>query len=147
MIWPGPNWSRKDPSLPYSTTVPASEDDTGVMDYSLWSEIGDTFMVKSNITNWFKCSPNGGSLVTLTQGSLDCSIVKHLVDDESLCGSVVVPYHLQMETCAPAVFTNSHYFFFESRDTHCWPVADPCGRAQQNHIQSVNDPAGWLYLK
>ena len=97
MVWPSPNWSVKDSALPYSTTTPTSEDVTGAIDHSLWSEIGETFIVKSNITNWFECSPDGGNLVTLTEGNLNCSIVKHMVDDVNLCGSVVVPYFLKME--------------------------------------------------
>ena len=148
MAWPSPNWSVKDSALPYSTTTPTSEDVTGAMNQSLWSEIGDTFLVKSNITNWFKCSPNGGDLVTLTQGNLNCSIVKHMVDDVNLCGSVVVPYFLQMRPCGPAVYTDNNYFYFESRDqANCWPVADPCEREEENHIKNVVDPASWLYLK
>ena len=147
MVWPSPNWSAKDSTLPYSTTTPTSEDVTGAMNQSLWSEIGDTFLVKSNITNWFKCSPNGGDLVTLTEGNLNCSIVKHMVDDVNLCGSVVVPYFLKIGGCGPAVYTDDFYFFFESRDQTCWPVADPCGRREENHIKNVLDPAGWLYLE
>ena len=102
MAWPSPNWSVKDSTLPYSTTTPTSEDVTGAMDQSLWSEIGDTFLVKSNIKR----------------------------------------------PCGPAVYTDSNYFYFESRDqANCWPVADPCGREEENHIKNVVDPASWLYLK
>ena len=147
MVWPSPSWSAKDLARPFSTTTPTSEDMTGAMDHSLWSEIGDTFLVKSNITNWFKCSPNGGNLVSLTEGNLSCGIVKSLVDDASLCGGIVVPYYLRMDPCGPAVYTDDFYFFFESRDQACWPVADPCGRRQENHIHNVDDPASWLYLK
>ena len=147
MVWPSPNWSVKDPALPYSTTTPTSEDVTGAMNHSLWSEIGETFLVKSNITNWFECSPNWGNLVTLTEGNLNCSIVKHTVDDVDLCGSVVVPFFLKMEPCGPAVFTDEFYFFFESRDQACWPLVDPCGRGEENHIKNVVDPGSWLYLK
>ena len=147
MVWPSPNWSVKDPALPYSTTTPTSQDVTSAMDHSLWSEIGETFLVKSNITNWFECSPDGGNLVTLTEGNLNCSIVKHTVDDVDLCGSVVVPFFLKMDPCGPAVFTDEFYFSFESRDQACWPVADPCGRREENHVKDVVDPASWLYLK
>ena len=148
MVWPSPNWSVKDSALPYSTTTPTSEDVTGAMDHSLWSEIGETFLVKSNITNWFECSPDGGNFVTLTEGNLNCSIVKHMVDDVNLCGSVVVPYFLDMRAYGPAVFTDKHYFYFESRDQgNSWPVADPCGREEENHIKNVVDPGSWLYLK
>ena len=137
----------KDPAGPFSTTTPTSEDVTGAMDHSLWSEIGDTFLVKSNITNWFKCSDNGGNLGTLTEGNLTCAVVKSLVDDASLCGGVVVPYQLKILGCGPGVYTDQHYFYFELRDQVCWPVADPCGRRQENHIHDVEDPSGWLYFK
>ena len=63
----------------------------------------------------------------------------------------MVPYHLKIPPCGPSVYTDSdlnlHYFYFESRDDNCWPVADPCGKTQQNHLKNVVDPGGWLYLK
>ena len=147
MVWPSPSWSVKDPARPFSTTTPTSEEMTGAMDHSLWSEIGDTFLVKSNITNWFKCSPNGENLVSLTVGQLSCSIVKHLVDDMSLCGQIVVPTNLEIHRCDPGIFTNDHYFYFDTWDNNRCPVADPCGMRQQNHIHGVTDPRGWLYLR
>ena len=110
MVWPSPNLVSKDPALPFPTTTPTSEDVTGAMDHSLWSEIGDTFLVKSNITNWFKCPDNGGNPSTLTEGNLTCATVKCLIDNASLCGGAVVPYQLRINVCGPGVYTDKFYF-------------------------------------
>ena len=37
------------------------------------SELGDEFMVKSNVNDWVRCRPGSGSLVTMTDGTIQCA--------------------------------------------------------------------------
>ena len=121
-----------------------SEDTTGSIDFSLWREIGTDFTVKSNINNWISCSEDGGSLVTQTEGGLKCKVEKTIV--VGVCEQVK-PYRLVMHGRGPALYASDFYYYFETAMDTSWPVADPCGRISTNHLEDVNDPSGWIYIR
>ena len=122
-----------------------SEDATGAMDFTLWRGIGKDFLVKSNINNWISCSEDGGSFVTQTDGGLKCKVERNIVPE--LCEQVS-PYRLIMDGRGPALFASGFYYYFETSETQSWPVADPCGTTQStNHLEEVNDPSGWIYIR
>ena len=78
---PSPDWSYKptNPNFPISKSSPLSEDELGSMEYELWKEIGDNFMIKSTVNNWLVCSPDGGSLVNMVNGGISCNVTKVVV--------------------------------------------------------------------
>ena len=144
-IAPSPNWPvHQPPDLPVSTSAPTSEDKTGAMDFNLWREIGTDFLVKSNINNWISCSEDGGSLVNQVSGGLKCEVEKIIVP--GICEQVS-PYRLVMAAYGPALYASDFYYYFETSFADHWPVADPCGRLSTNHLEDVNDPSGWVYLR
>ena len=122
----------------------SQKDTTGAMDFSLWREIGTDFLVKSNINNWISCSEDGGSLVTQIEGGLNCKVEKIIVP--GLCEQVK-PYRLAMQGGGPALYASDFYYYFETAMNTYWPVADPCGRKSTNHLEDMNDPSGWIYIR
>ena len=114
------------------------------MDFNLWREIGKDFLVKSNINNWISCSEDGGSLITQTEGGLKCEVEKIVAP--GVCEQVK-PYRLVMHTYGPSLYASHYYYYFETSIVENWPVADPCGRISTNHLEDVNDPSGWVYLR
>ena len=114
------------------------------MNFSLWGEIGTDFLVKSNINNWISCSEDGGSLVTQTEGGLNCKVEKIIVP--GVCEEVR-PYRLVMHGRGPALHASNIYYYFETAIETNWPVTDPCGRISTNHLEDVNDPSGWVYIR
>ena len=115
------------------------------MDFSDWKEFGEDFLVKSDINNWIACSPNGGSLVTLTEGSVRCKLAKIIVED--VCEDVV-PHFLMVSSTlfGPALFAKYYYYYFEVSSTNNWPIANPCGSTATNHRPDISVPSGWIYL-
>ena len=100
--------------------------------------------MKSNINNWISCSEDGGSLVTQTEGGLKCKVEKTIV--VGVCEQVK-PYRLVMHGRGPALYASDFYYYFETAMDTNWPVADPCGRISTNHLEDVNDPSGWIYIR
>ena len=43
---PSPNWQYQPTNLPVSTTAPLDESELGSMQFELWKEIGDEFLMK-----------------------------------------------------------------------------------------------------
>ena len=43
---PSPNWQYQPTNLPVSTTAPLDEPELGSMQFELWKEIGDEFLMK-----------------------------------------------------------------------------------------------------
>ena len=56
------------------------------MNFFLWRQIGNEFMIKSNINNWVACSEGTGSLVNFASGSINCKLVKNVA---GYCQNVV----------------------------------------------------------
>ena len=145
-IAPSPSWPYSTKAETVSTTIPLSEDQTGALDFSIWSEFGEDFLVKSNINNWIACSPNGGSIAEYKHGSVKCQLVKIIVP--GVCEDVV-PHMLHIGSLryGPALNARHYYYYFELNAMKDYPVADPCGATATNHLKNVPDPSGWIYLR
>ena len=145
-IAPVPSWTLSATSTSVSTTTPLSEDVTGALDFSKWKEFGGDFLVKSNINNWLTCSPAGGGLAEYKHGKVNCKITKIIVP--GVCEDVV-PHILLLTPSwhGPALFAADFYYYFEGSASINWPVADPCGSRQSNHLPNVPDPSGLIYLR
>ena len=61
-----------------STTPPSDINQYGALDFPLWQNIGEEFMVKSNINNWIACLPGTGSFSRFIAGSLTCRMIKSI---------------------------------------------------------------------
>ena len=130
----------------YAYNLTLSEDQSGALAFSIWSEFGEDFLVKSNINNWITCSPNGGSIAEYKHGSVKCKLVKIIVP--GICEDVV-PHilHIGSGRKGPALGARHYYYYFELNSVTDWPVADPCGLSETNHLKNVPDPSGWIYLR
>ena len=119
---------------------------TGALHFSKWIELGEDFLIKSNINNWLTCSPNGGSLSGYKHGAVNCKITKVLVP--CVCEDVV-PHLLLLQSSlfGPALFARAFCYYFDVSSSTNWPVVDPCGTQEQNHLKNVQDPSGWIYLR
>ena len=71
-VTPRPKWHAPKASVPVSTTPPLCESLLGAVDWKLWKDIGQEFMVKSTINDWIVCQPNDGSIVEERAGSINC---------------------------------------------------------------------------
>ena len=143
---PSPSWPYSTIAQSVSTKIPLSEDQTGALTFSIWSELGEDFLVKSNINNWIACSPNGGSIAEYKHGSVKCKLVKIVVP--GICEDVVSHIlRIGSGRKGPALGARHYYYYFELNSMIDWPVADPCGLSETNHLQNVPDPSGWIYLR
>ena len=144
---PSPDWSYKpsNPDLPISKSSQLSEDELGSMEYELWKEIGNNFMIKNTVNNWLVCYPDGGSLVNMVNGGINCNISKVIV--EGNCEDVT-PTSIQMDGSSIGLKTqNGIYYYFYTKGSGTWAVSDPCGQSGLNQLDGVPNPAGWLYAR
>ena len=125
-ITPSPSWPYSTQATTVSITIPLSEDQTGALNFPIWREFGEDFLVKSNINNWVTCSPNGGSIAEYKHGPVKCKLVKIIVP--GICEDVV-PHmlHLGSTKKGPSLYARHFYYYFEVNSASDWPVADPCG--------------------
>ena len=146
---PRPNWPSPGANVPISTTPPLSESSLGAVDWKLWKEIGEEFMVKSTINDWLVCQPNGGSMVARKRGSINCENIKNVA---TACNSAV-PNRVQWWESGP-VLRMSHnkydryYRFDGDGESAGVPAHDPCGTSSTgNYKQGVANPGGQIYLR
>lgn len=142
-VTPRPNWTAKSANTRISTTVPLSETHYEAMNFALWRIIGKETLIKSNINNLLVCRDGTGSIVQGKGGSINCKLVgRH----SRRCLSAV-PKSLVMYACGPSLNLHSHYYYFDSCTGGNWPTHDPCGRNQQNHVKSVVNPHGNIFVR
>jgi hypothetical protein len=141
---PRPNWPASSANVPISTTPPLSESSLGAVDWNLWKSIGKELMIKSNINDWIVCQPNGGSLVTKTQGSMSCQNIKNVA---TAC-SGVAPKGMFWGSFGPNLrISSSYYYDFDGGTGGNWPTHDPCGKTGKNQKKGVSNPGGQIYLR
>ncbi len=150
-VTPIPNWTKgKDGNFLHnnvevSTTPPLNENERGALEFHLWNNIGSEFMVKSTINNWIKCKPGSGSLVAMTTGTITCQTVHEVLD---CFEQAKIPNKLQVGTIAPHLVSDSTiYYYWDGSTTKDWPVADPCGKTQENQKKGVPNPGGAIFIK
>ena len=142
-VTPRPNWPAVDANVPISTTPPLNESSLGAVDWVIWKEIGQEFMVKSTINDWLVCQPVVGSIVAEKDGSISCQNVKNVA---KAC-SDVVPFKIKWKPRGAQLLASGSYYKFEG-DTRVYrPTHDPCGQGIANHKTGVENPGGQIYLR
>ena len=143
-ITPRPNWGWN--GTPTSTTLPTGPTTPGALDFAQWASFGSEFLVTSTINHWIRCTPGNGSLVTKTQGSISCEVVKAVA---SKCTTTAPTYYYNNAT-GPSLNVggmSNNYYFFDSATNGYWPTHDPCGQNQTNQVQGVANPQTAIYLR
>ena len=144
---PSPNWVYQptNPNYPISTTPPQDENELGSMDVEMWKEIGNEVLIKNTVNNWMICSENGGSLVEMRNGPLNCNKTKTVVED--VCEDVV-PYMFQKDGHSAGLYAaDGIYYYFYTKGAGTWAVSDPCGTSGLNHLNGVQNPGLWMYVR
>ena len=153
---PRPNWPTYG-DVPVSTTAPLSETDYNAMDFSQWKNLGDEFMIKSNINHWIACQEGTGSLMKFVAGSVKCRIIKNVaykcynhVPDQLILitsgnpnGFSVGPDLIRSRSTTGL----KEYYYFDGDTLTNWPTHDPCGTNSLNHLTHVANPHGNIYIR
>ena len=142
-VTPRPNWPCPKANVPVSTTPPLSESSLGAIDWNVWKDVGQEFMVKLNINDWIVCQQNHGSIVTKQSGSISCENIKNVA---TTCVGVE-PYEIRWWQFGPLLHASSRYYYFEGSNDYRWPRHDPCGEAKANHKKGVSNSGGQIYLR
>ena len=144
-VTPRPSWEAKSAKVPISTTPPLNESTLGAVNWDYWKNIGDAFMVKSNINDWIVCKQDQqGSIVEKKEGGLSCENIK---DVATAC--VGVPKKIRWWGPGPLIYLDKKaYYYFDGSRTRGFPTHDPCGQASpSNHKKGVVNPGGQIYLR
>jgi hypothetical protein len=144
-ITPRPSWGGQ--GTPVSTTIPSNPDTHGALDFATWPSFGSEFLITSTINNWIQCTAGTGSLVTLTEGSISCQVVKPVT---SQCTNTA-PDHFYMFNTGPSLTVGSNrqnlYYLFDGSTGSNWPTHDPCGSNQTNQLHNVANAETAIYLR
>ena len=142
-----PSWGFQSSGAQVSTTIPTSPTVTNAMPFAQWGSIGSEFLVTSNINHWLDCMPGTGSLVTLANGSVTCTIVKLVA---TAC-TTTVPDGLIKNISGPALTAGGQgtrlYYFWDGSTSTGWPTHDPCGNNSPNQLTGVANPGGAIYVR
>lgn len=144
-VTPRPNWPSPGANVAISSTPPLNESLPGAVDWSIWKDIGEEFLVKSNINDWVVCQPNTGSIVANNNGSVNCLNIKNVA---TACRDVA-PDNVQWKSRGPALRVSSlTYYRFEGDMDGYRPIHDPCGQGGvHNYKKGVSQPGGQIYLR
>ena len=141
---PRPNWTASVANVPISTTPPLNESSLGAVDWDLWKNIGEEFMIKSNINDWLVCQPNNGSIVTPNRGSISCHNIKNVT---TACRDVS-PDKINWAVAGPRLYFSAGFYYFDGDKESNYPTHDPCGTgSSSNHKKGVYNPGGKIYLR
>ena len=147
-VTPWPNgWVPGDVSV--SVIPPSNPTDFNAIDFILWRQIGQDFLLTSNINHWFSCKPvaNAGNLVMWSKGQINCHNVKNV---GTKCPGTA-PDNIEMFASAPIVqFKGSTYNTFTQLDASLssfHPFHDPCGSS--NPVVSIypTSPYGNVFIR
>ena len=110
-----------------------------------WKTIPD----QKHINNWLICDPVIGSLVDWQYGKLNCQVVKRVTDT---CKENPGPAKFARgQGYGPRLFSvdgyKTTYYYFDVYTGDDWPIIDPCGMGQRNHLKHVADPRGNIYIR
>ena len=143
-VTPFPNWPASKVNVPISTTPPLNESSFGAVDWDLWKNIGEEFMIKSNINDWLVCQPNNGSIVTQNGGLVSCQNIKNVATS---C-SDAAPFKIIWSFGGPNLRLSGDLYYFEGGTKNNYPTHDPCGTGSAvNHKKGVENPGGQIYLR
>lgn len=154
-VTPRPSWPANG-DIRKSKKTPLSETHWEAMNFGLWKQIGQEFMVKSNINHWIVCKEGTGSLVQYRAGSLDCRVVKNIAPT---CHNVA-PDEIRMLTkessanfgphlynSKSSTFLKTYYYWESSTQSPNWPTHDPCGQNGLSHVKNVVNPHGNIFIR
>ena len=143
-VTPRPNWPASDADVPISTTPPLNESSLGAVNWTLWKNIGEEFMVKCNINNWIVCQPDSGSIVEKKGTLISCQNIKKVT---TACKDGA-PNRVRWDDVGVRIDLGwKSYYFFEGNTTDNWPVHDPCAKNGEKHKKGVSNPGGQIYLR
>ena len=149
-VTPRPTWGvpTVGSPTPTSTTVPLSPTTTGALDFPQWPNLGADVLVTSDINHWVQCTPGTGSVVTKTNGSMTCTIVKVVAQ---MC-TTTVPNRFGSDPSGLGLFAgamplNTYYFWEGETVGGNWPTHDPCGNNGTNQLTGVSNPHGQIYVR
>jgi hypothetical protein len=151
-VTPMPTWGipSSGSRTPTSTTVPTAPTTQGALDFARWSSLGTDFLVVSNINHVVACSAGTGSLVTLTQGSVSCTVVMNVAP--ACQNQAPVEFHTDdPDGAGVGLYSGSYYldtyYFWDGLTQSNWPTHDPCGGNSENQLTGVTNPYGSIYLR
>ena len=144
-VTPRPTWTASLGNTRVSTTVPLSETHYDAMNFALWRVIGDETLIKSNINNWIVCKEGSGSIVMEKAGSVNCKLVKQV--SQQCAGVVPNSFRPRRQGHFLHYDSNSFYYYFDSYTGGDWPMHDPCGGGQENHLKGVANPHGNIFVR
>ncbi|KAL9960571.1 hypothetical protein ACROYT_G034047 [Oculina patagonica] len=150
-VTPRPSWPVSDESrvnVPVSTSPPLNETDYNAMEFSLWKQFGKEILIKSNINNWFVCSPDTGSFVEWQNGNVTCKIVRRVAEK---CPDGPPPSRFEgFSYCGPSLKGGKggkNYYYFDGCTAFNRPAHDPCGEHKVNHVKNVENPHGNIFVR
>lgn len=154
-VTPRPSWPANG-DVPVSKKTPLRETQLGAMNFDLWKQIGQEFMVKSNINHWITCKEGTGSLVDCRAGTLDCQVVKNIAPT---CHNVA-PDEIRILTkessedfgphlyySKSSTYLKTYYYWESSTKSPNWPTHDPCGQNGLSHVKDVMNPRGNIFIR
>jgi len=127
------------------------------MDFNQWKNLGNEFMIKSNINHWIACQEGTGSLMKFQAGSLQCRVIKNVankchnyVPDQLIFNTAGNPGGMSVGADLIRSTSNARlkeYYYFDGNTRTNWPTHDPCGSNSHNHLTNVANPHGNIYIK
>ena len=147
-LTPMPSWplGANLATSPVSYEPPNDLVQYGALNFSLWQNFGEEFMIKSTVSNWIACVPDAGSLTRYVKGSLSCRLIRSIT---SICPELPsAEIWFNYDKCGASVRKVEGYTFysFEGCLNSHWPIHDPCGNSVLNNL---NDrwPEGQIWLR
>ena len=145
VTWPVTLPAKEDELVAASTTPPSHLQQYGALNFPLWQNIGEEFMVKSNVNNWIACTPNTGSFSRWIEGSINCRMIKSIT---SICPNLPnEAFSFGISPTGPAVRAKKLFYYFESDPATKYPAHDPCGLTQANNNLPGIHPEGQIWLR
>ena len=142
-VTPRPNWPTPETNVLISTTPPHRKSSLGTLNWTLWKDVGQEFMVKSTVNDWIVCQQNGENIVTKQSGSVSCENIKNVA---TACANVV-PNRIKWNSHAPCLFHSSGYYVLDGAANIGWPRHDPCGVNKASQKKGISNPGGQIYLR
>ncbi|XP_067025074.1 uncharacterized protein [Acropora muricata] len=150
-VTPRPNWPTNNAKVdvPTSTSPPLHEEDYNAFSFSLWKQLGQEILLKSNIMTWFICSPDVGNFVEWKDGRISCKAAKLISKVQCVNDSPPNEFKRAEHTCGPRIKGYSVLnFYFDGCETDDNPNHNPC-RLPNNLLPptNVNNPHGNILLR
>ena len=145
---PVPSWPMVTPTtVPTSIIPPNDLSQYGALDFALWEDIGEEFLVKTTISNWIACEAGTGSFTKWLTGSLTCRMIKSITDQ---CPDLPDgPWEFVGDEThdGPHIdIPSGLYYFFDGSDSTSWPTHDPCGQNAEKH-NTDKYPEGQIWVQ